>query len=195
MRRSILNRRSRQKIKRNLDLPLTSMMDMLIILVVFLLKSYSTSAVAFTSSSAIKLPTSSAEEMPADAVNLIIDATGMTLENEKVVLFKPSAETSVPVTPENATYEFEKHLMADNERRILPLFDGLVKAREKAELIMSKAIWKDKTGNPTKPKFQGVLIIQADKSVRYDLLKKVMYTAGAAEYKVFKLVTVKKDAG
>jgi biopolymer transport protein ExbD len=192
MRQSILNRRRRRKIKKDFELPLTSMMDMLIILVVFLLKSFATNATAFSPSSNIKLPVSTAEEMPADAVNVVVEPTGLIVDNEKVLEFVQEPGAPAP-TSDNAKYALPPHLISDSGRRILPLFDSLVRSREKAELFMSKAIWKDKAGQVTKPKFHGVLVIQADKGVRYELLRKIMYTAGAAEFKTFKLVTVKKD--
>lgn len=192
-----MGRRKRRKIKRDFELQLTSMMDMLIILVVFLLKSYSTNAVAFATSPNITPPISMADELPVDSVNLIIDPSGIVLDNERIADFRlPAGVASLSdVRPSNATYEIESFLLTDHGRRILPLYDALVKTREKAELLMSKAVWKDAKGNPTRAKFQGILVIHADKAVRYETLRKVMYTAGAAQYKVFKLVTIKKDAG
>lgn len=182
-RRSILNRKNRRRGKKDFELQLTSMMDMLIILVVFLLKSYSTNAVTFATSPNIKLPTSTAEESPIDATNVLIEPSVITIDGEKIVDIKPG-------------YELDGFQLKDGGRRILPLYDALVKTREKAELLMSKAVWKDQNGQLKEPpKFQGTLILHADKAVRYDFLRKVMYTAGAAQYKVFKLVTVKKDAG
>lgn len=201
MRRSIFNRRNRRRIKKDFELQLTSMMDMLIILVVFLLKSYSTNAVTFVTSQNIKLPNSSAEELPADAINVIVDPMNIIVDSEKVLEFKLPPGAQPATTPAvnsltNATYEIDPRLLADAGRRILPLYDALVKQREKTELLMSKAAWKDKEGKATAtPKFQGALIIHADKAVRYEVLRKIMYTAGAAQFKVFKLVTVKKDAG
>jgi biopolymer transport protein ExbD len=194
-RRSILQRRIRRRVKKDFELQLTSMMDMLIILVVFLLKSYATNSTAFATSSNINLPTSTAEELPADSVNLVIDPTNIVLDGEKIVDFKlpPQPEGAPPIKAENATYELEPHLLGDGGRRILPLFDALVKTREKTELLMSKAVWKDQEGKTTPPKFQGAVIIHADKAIRYDLLRKIMYTAGAAQFKIFKFVTVRKD--
>lgn len=197
MRQSIKNRRGRHRIRRDFDLQLTSMMDMLIIMVVFLLKSYATNSVAFATSPNIKLPTSTAEEIPADSINLVIEPTGIMFDNEKVLDFANLPAIPSPTPPGfsfTPTYEIESRLLADFGRRILPLYDAMVKSREKAELMMSKAVVVDpKTGERTPPKFQGVVIIHADKGVQYDLLRKVMYTAGAAQYKVFKFVTMKKE--
>ncbi|HRK03152.1 MAG TPA: biopolymer transporter ExbD [Oligoflexia bacterium] len=197
MRSSIKNRRRRHRIKRDFDLQLTSMMDMLIIMVVFLLKSYATNSVAFATSSNIKLPSSTAEEIPADSINLVVEPTGIMFDNEKVMDF-----ANLPVIPSPApagftftpTYEIESRHLADYGRRILPLYDAMVKSRQKAELMMSKAVVVDPTtGERSTPKFQGVVIIHADKSVKFDILRKIMYTAGSAEFKIFKLVAEKKE--
>ena len=48
-RRSIRHRRGRKAIHKDFELQLTSMMDILVIILVFLLKSYSTSTNSFTS--------------------------------------------------------------------------------------------------------------------------------------------------
>lgn len=209
-RKSILNRRGRRKIQKDFELQLTSMMDMLIILVVFLLKSYSSNSVSFATSSQIQLPGSISPELPVESISVVIEPAQLILDNQKIMDFKipPNlivTATNVPgdgggaatppnlLTSKNATYEIESPFLADGGRKILPLFDALVKARENAELMMSKAIWKDATGKEIPPKFQGTLVIHADKAVKYELLKKIMYTAGAAQFKVFKLVTAKKE--
>lgn len=198
-RKSIKNRRSRHRIKKEFELQLTSMMDMLIILLVFLLKSYATNSVAFATSPNIKLPESMAEELPVDSINLVVEPTGIFFDNSRVITFADApadavaapAGTKITFTP---AYKIEPQLLGDAGRNILPLYDAMVKSREKAELMMSKATVIDpKTGQRVDPKFQGVVVIHADKSVQYDLLRKVMYTAGAARYKVFKFVTVKKE--
>ena len=201
MRRSIQNRRSRRRLKKDFELPLTSMMDMLIILLVFLLKSYSSSAIAFTTSNNIQLPNSQAMEAPPDAANLILEPTGLVLDGEKVLDFlNPpapvlSADGGLPIIRAvDATYEIEKHQLRDADRLITPLFDALVKSREKLQFMQSTQKFVGKDGEITKPpKFNGTLIIHADKSIAYKVLRKVMYTAAAAEYKTFKLITVKKE--
>ncbi|MBI3557780.1 MAG: biopolymer transporter ExbD [Deltaproteobacteria bacterium] len=201
MRRSIRNRKSRRKVKKDFDLPLTSMMDMLIILLVFLLKSYSSSAIAFTTSNNIQLPNSMAMEAPPDAANLILEPTGLVLDGEKILEFLnppasvPSPDGGLPIIrAADATYEIEKHQLRDGNRMITPLFDALVKAREKLQFVQSTQTFVNKDNQVTKPpKFNGTLIIHADKTIAYKVLRKVMYTAAAAEYKTFKLITVKKE--
>jgi biopolymer transport protein ExbD len=204
MRRSILNRRKRLKIKKDFELPLTSMMDILIIILIFLLKSYTSTSVSFATSSKINLPISTTEDVPSDALHLIIEPTGIIFDNVKVVDFiLPQGKNPNDLKPEDSTYEIDSTLLGDGGRKILPLYDAMIKAKENAELLMSKTKWvtPSNTSNAqntvnketTTPKFQGIITIQADKSVRYELLRKIMYTAGSAQYKVFKFIAIKKE--
>jgi len=66
-----------------------------------------------------------------------------------------------------------------------------VKARDKSELLRMKSSQRDANGNPLP--FDGILAIQADKRIEYDTLRKIMYTAGTAGYKVFRFIARKKD--
>lgn len=235
MNRSIRTRRARRKVKKDFELPLTSMMDMLVILLVFLLKSYSTSAVAFTTSGNIDLPKSATPEAPTEGMNLIIEpahfAAGpdgkqqlipgaILLEGNRIVEFEPPAPGDIVTPPSGADGAAAKPLINDHyyfkpdvvggDGRILALFDSLVKEKEKAEFIEKNlpvearsyvrqqdgSLPKDNKGNPVlapKP-FNGILIIHADKAVEYQLLRKVMYTAAAAEFKTFKLITKKDES-
>ena len=45
----------------------------------------------------------------------------------------------------------------------------------------------------TKTKFKGDIIIQADKHIRFRLLKKIMYTCGQQGYNNFSLAVLKKE--
>lgn len=191
---SIRNRRRRLRIKRDFDLQLTSMMDMLVIILVFLLKSYATNAVNFAASSKIQIPMSLAEEQPADGAHIIIDPDSISFDGEKVLNFTTLPEQDAEGKDIPGTgYTVDDGQLADAKHRIVPLYDALVRAREKTELMMSKAVWKNAEGEIEKPKFSGVVIIQADKNVRYDLLKKIFFSAGAAGFRTFKLVTIRKE--
>src|SRR5689334_2197649 len=130
--RSIQSRRSRRRIGRALDLPLTSMMDIFVIILVFLLKSYSASTHNFTTVPGMKLPTSGSPDMPPDSLYVIVTPEGVTFENERVLDFVVQAAAA---GSENANYEFKKADLDEGGRRIVPLFDALTKAREKAELL------------------------------------------------------------
>jgi biopolymer transport protein ExbD len=187
-RRSIRNRRGRKKLHKDFELQLTSMMDILVIILVFLLKSYSTSTNSFSSVPGIKLPISKTQDLPPDSLDLIVTPEAITFENVHVVEFVQTADTLNGGQP---SYAFKPEDLDEKNMRIARLYDALTKAREKAELLRAKSPARDAQGNPLP--FDGILAIQADKRVKYDTLRKIMYTAGAAQFRTFRLLATRQD--
>jgi biopolymer transport protein ExbD len=187
--RSIRGRRGRRKLANEFELQLTSMMDVLIIIVVFLLKSYSASTNNLATIPGIKIPVSASLEVARDSLQLIVTPEAMTFESERILEF---VKTASDAGDSAGGYAFKKTDMDEQDRRILPLYDALMKARDKAELLRAKSAKRDENGNPLP--FDGVLAIQADQRVAYDTLRKIMYTAGTAGYKVFRFIARKKDS-
>ena len=187
-RKSIRNRRGRRKIHKDFELQLTSMMDILVIILVFLLKSYSTSTNSFTSVPGIKLPISKSQENPPDSLHLIVTPEAITFETQRVVEFVQTADALNTDLP---TYAFKPEDIDEGGMRITRLYDALNAAREKAEVLRAKSPARDANGKPLP--FDGILAIQADKRVKYDTLRKVMYTAGAAQFRIFRLLAMKQD--
>ena len=89
------------------------------------------------------------------------------------------------------TYNFKPDDIDEGGMRISRLYDALNTAREKAEVLRAKSTARDANGNPLP--FDGILSIQADKRVKYDTLRKIMYTAGAAQFRVFRLLAMRQD--
>ncbi len=184
---SIRNRRRRKRLSADFELQLTSMMDVLVIIVVFLLKSSVTSTNSFSTVAGLTMPTSNAQESPPDSLQVIITPEGMTVDNERIVEF---VQTQASVGTD-ATYAIKKTDLDEGNRRVRPLYDSLVKAREKAEILKLKSGAKDAQGKPVA--FDGVLAIQADKRVHYDTIRKIMYTAATAGYKTFRFLAMKRE--
>lgn len=186
--RSIRSRRGRSKINTAFELQLTSMMDVLVIIVVFLLKSYSTSTNTFSTVPGLKMPLSSSQDSPTDSLQVIITPEAITFDNERILDF---VLTSGNIGSDAVTYEFKPQDLDEEGRRIIPLYDALVKAKNKSELIRSKSVARDTLGNPLP--FDGILAIQADKRVNYETIRKIMYTAATAGYQVYRFLAQKKD--
>jgi biopolymer transport protein ExbD len=186
--RSIRHRRVRRKIHKDFELQLTSMMDILVIILVFLLKSYSTSTNSFSSVPGLQLPISKSQELPPDSLHLIVTPEAITFEDARVVEF---LQTPDSLSSSQATYSFKPGDLTEGNMLIAALFDSLNKAREKAELLRQKSPARDEKGNPLP--FDGILAIQADKRVKYDTLRKIMYTAGAAQFRTFRLLATRQD--
>ena len=185
---SIRNRRNRKKIHKDFELQLTSMMDILVIILVFLLKSYSTSTNSFSSVPGIKLPISKTAEMTPDSLLLIVTPEAITFDNQRVVEFVQSADSLSASAP---SYAFKTEDLDEDGMRIARLYDALTVAREKAEALRAKSSARDAQGNPLP--FDGILAIQADKRVKYDTLRKIMYTAGTAQFRIFRLLAMRQD--
>ena len=186
--RGIRSRRGRRKINKEFELQLTSMMDVLVIIVVFLLKSYSTSTNNFTTVAGMKLPISASQDVPFDSLQVIITPEAMTFENERILEFQ---QTAAAVGSADADYAFKQTDLDENAHRIIPLFDALMKAKDKADLLRAKSKARDAQGKPLP--FEGILAIQADKRVQYDTIRKIMYTAAAADYKTFRFLAMKRE--
>ncbi len=146
----------------NVKLNLTSMMDMFTIILVFLLKTYSTEGQLIQPSEYLTLPTSSVEKSPEVALDIIVSKEWVMVHNEPVVR------------------------LADIEKMagfiIRPLQEKLnVYAREAKRM-------EELYGT----KFSGKGTIQGDKSLPYRLLVKVMATCGKSDYPNMRLVVYKK---
>lgn len=187
-RRSIRIRRARRKIGADgVDLQLTAMMDILVIIVVFLLKSYSTSTHAFSTVPGLELPISASQDLPTDTLHVLLTPEAITFEGERIVEFIQGEDLGTA----GASYAFRTSDLDEGGRRIVPLYDALSRAREKAELLRAKSTARDESGNPLP--FEGVLAISADKRVKYDTLRKVMYTSAASGYRVFRFLAQKRE--
>jgi biopolymer transport protein ExbD len=186
--RSIRTRRMRRK-PRDIELQLTSMLDVLVIILVFLLKSYSTSTNNFTTLPGLKLPLSASQDIPPDSLHLIITPEGMTFENNRIVEFEMTAASLDEA--ETGGYTLKRADLAEDGRQIKPLYNALMEAKDKAELLRAKSKARDAEGNPLP--FDGILAIQADKRVNYDTIRKIMYTGATAGFKTFRLLALKRD--
>jgi len=188
--RAIRGRGRRKRMSSGFELQLTSLMDVFVIILVFLLKSYSASTNNLATVPGIKLPLTGSPDNPPDSLQVIITPEAMTFENDRILDF---VQTAADAGSTQGGYAFKSTDIDEGGRRVIPLYDALMKARDKAELLRAKSAKRDANGQPLP--FEGELAIQADKRVEYDTIRKIMYTAGAAGYKVFRFIAMKKDAG
>jgi biopolymer transport protein ExbD len=150
---------------------ITSMVDMFIILLVFLLKSYSTSAVNITPSDQLRLPMSSSSTDPVESVKLMVSKNAIFVEDTKIVDMNNGV---VEVT----------QLDSNDPQFIRPLFEELDKHAQKSKDIAKV--------NET-VEFDGKIMMQVDRELPYELLRKVMYTSMLAGYYDVKFAVVSKD--
>lgn len=143
---------------------LTSLVDVMTILLIYLLKSFSAEGEIVTMSKDLMLPESSAQKPPKLTVTLAVNRQDIIVEST------PIAEV--------------QQVLASEDLLIPELAQWLNKRREATELISQ---YSDKTS------FEGDITIQGDKRIRFRLLEKIMYTCGQEGFNNFMLAVRQKE--
>ena len=163
------------------SLNINSMMDMMTIILVFLLKSYSTSDISVAPSDNLQLPTSSSQKAPELAVNLVVAADQIVVDGVPVL--------NLDKTPDEENPGQNLATVPEDEKRgqvITKLYDRLL---EKAE--SSKALG-ERSGS-SEHEFKGRILMQVDRNMPFAVVREVMYTAGQAQFGEFRFVVYKSE--
>lgn len=161
-----MDRRSSSSFK----IQITSMVDMFVILLVFLLKTYSTSPVNITPKNGMVLPESSSITEPIDVVKLIVSEDGIFVEDKKVLELQKGRVPAAQVD-------------ANDNSFLRPLYEALDEHAKHAKEI-------SKVNDSFE--FDGKVLLQADRGLPYEVLQKVMYTSMMAGYADVKLAVIGK---
>jgi biopolymer transport protein ExbD len=151
------------------DLNITPMMDMMTIILVFLLKSFTSSATLVNLDQNLSLPPSQTQLAPKQAIAITITKRVVLVEGDAIA----------PIT--NGRIDPQLKRDGDNGYYITPLVEMLSKVarREKKIAEMSGG------------KFDGELTIIADRFTPYRLLTEILYSCGQAEYANYRLLVLK----
>jgi biopolymer transport protein ExbD len=166
--RSIRNRVKRQK-REVVDLDITSLLDILVIMLVFLLKSYNSSGVILNIPKDVKLPVSNSAMLNSTGVNIQVSPDNIWVDDTSIVSFKEMND-------------FPDRKLDHNRRRIVPLYNKLVNIKRKIKQI--------EKSSPEAKKFGGMANLIIDKSIKYSFIKKIMYTCAEAGYRKYKFVVL-----
>ncbi len=165
----------RKKKMKRMDAPtgtlsMNSLMDILVIMLVFLLKNFGDEPIKAVGAD-LKVPTSSTQIIAEDMTSVTISRKSI-LVNDKLA-----------VDHKDGIVDQSQKRGGDRGMVIQPLFDELTKqiAEKKRQSAMMK---KD---------YEPVVTIVADQTVPYRLITEVMYTAGQAELSQFKFAIIKSD--
>jgi biopolymer transport protein ExbD len=168
--RAIRKRKSRKKIQL-MDLDITSLLDILVILLVFLLKSYSTSNIIINVPKEISLPTSQSESPNSEGVIVQVSKEKIWVDSNEIVNYLD------PIPG--------KKVFDHGGRLVVPLYDELVRIKEGIELT-NMQVNMDK-------KFSGVANLVLDKEVKFQEIKRVLYTAAEAGFQKYKFVVLGEE--
>jgi biopolymer transport protein ExbD len=147
-------------------LNITSMMDMFTIILVFLIKNYSTEGTIVTPADDLTLPKSTVELHAKESLSLTIAQGSVAVEDRRVL------------APEDY-----RALLAQKDFMIEPLFNVLKKFADEAQKL------EDRTGKP----FSGSISIQGDTAIPYNVLTRIMYTCGQAGYPNMNLLVYRPE--
>lgn len=148
---------------------INSLMDIMVIILVFLLKSYGDEPLKVEGED-IKAPSSMAELSPKDMTTISITQKAILVDDKKAVDVKAGA------VDKSQKKDGDKGLM------ITPLFEKLqdaVKRKKREKELMRQT-------------YEPVVTIITDQAIPYRLVTEVMYTAGQAELSQFKIAVIKK---
>jgi len=151
------------------SLNITPMMDMMTIILVFLLKTFTSSALLINQDQNMMLPSSTSRLNAKQAIAVTVTKRVVLVDGE-------------PVAPINSG-KIDPALKrdGDNGYYITPLVD-----------ILSRVARKEKkVAEMTGQKFDGELTIVADRFTPYRLLTEILYSCGQAEYANYRLLILK----
>lgn len=150
----------------DVKLNITSMMDMFTIILVFLIKNFSTEGAIVTPANNLTLPQSNVEKRAKESLSVKISRNTMMVENRLVL---------------NAA-EYQKLL--DQQDFLIPqLQQVLIQYAEEARKMFAV----------TGEEFTGQISIQGDVEIPYKILTRVMYTCGQAGYPNMNLFVYRQE--
>ena len=159
-------RRSRFALKNNnhsFTLNITSMTDMFTILLVFLLQTYSTNDFQVDPEKGISLPISSVQTNPTKGLKVSLTKTELIVDGRHIASLDDKGDFA------------KTDLESSDDNFIKPLFSELEKISKESQETFVK---------------EGKVLFQADSSLNYAQLRKVMYTASMAGFPKLKMATV-----
>jgi len=153
-------------------LMLTAMMDILTTILFFLMKNFSTIQSDFAQAKDLNLPYSSAITPPKPALQLVVTKDSIMLDGQLVGTI--------------VNGDIDKKDLYKDGVLIVPLAQELKKQKDRSLYIQNHS---------DNHSFTGAIVLQADKSLKFSVLKKVIYTAGISDFVMLKLAVLKKDEG
>ena len=163
------------------SLNISSMMDMMTIILLFLLKSYSTQDISVEGDDSLELPVSSTKKAPELAVNLVVSKRQVVVDGVPVLNLTKVADEENPGKDLIAVPEDEK-----KGQMITKLYDRLLEAAERSKAIAEQS-------GSEEHEFKGRILLQCDKTLPFSVIREVMYTAGQAQFGEFKFIVYKQE--
>jgi len=150
-------------------LMLASMLDILMAVLFFLLKNYSTVVSDFNVGKDISLPVSSAMIPPTPALQLVLTKRALLLDDKEIVTFEDGDISKKDLYRDGVT---------------------IVKLAQALKAQKDRSMYIEKRND--EHSFTGTIVLQADKDLHFSILKKVIYTCGITDFVMLKLAVLKR---
>jgi hypothetical protein len=147
-------------------LGMTSLMDIVSIIVIYLLKSYASDPVVINPTAGQKIPMSSADASLTEGMPIFIAPSGITFNDKKIITLTPEGDIDPGMV--------ENHLIG-------PLYDAMAEEVDKAKAMAEN----------TNREWEGRLIVVGDARLKFSALVDVMYTAGRAEFREYAFCVIR----
>ena len=160
--------RKARKYSEDVPFSLTSMMDMMTIILVFMIKNMDAEGQLLTQAENLILPISTSKVQPKEvSLTVVVDANYVIVDNEKVV---PTADVLA------------------QEDLLVTKVDEILKDRRaiEQEHALKMGLPADEAGH---------IIVQIDKNIPYDAMYKVMATCGFSGYTNIAFAVMQKNGG
>jgi len=158
--------------KKEMGLAITSLLDALTIILLFLLKSFGANPVNITQKKGeLQLPKSMSTANMADMVDIHVGESAILVHGKSINVSVKNGKVDENVKRDGADGFF-----------ITPLYKKLKEKAKQFKTKAKRAGWK----------FEGNALVAADKGIPYRLLSEVLYTANQAEFKLYSFAIVKK---
>jgi biopolymer transport protein ExbD len=169
MRAGLFGKASRRRGQSDFYLQITSLIDTLVIILVFMLMTIGSGSVNLEVASNIVLPWSTKGADIAQGLKVVAKADGVYVDQEKV---SPLINGTVPAGT-----------TTEDGKKIVTLFQklGSLAAESKRAAKSDPAV-----------KFEGKILFQADKNIPLKTIKQILYTAARAGYNDFKFAVIRQ---
>ncbi len=159
------------------ELNLVAMMDMLTLILVFLLKSWSVSAMSIPVGEEMNIPDSKNMEAPLEAVKLTVTKIGgiqpgvIAVDEQKVLILDQQKIAQLQRMAKERSF-----LLPELQKELQKKADGI-------KFIASKN---------SNIKFDGKILVIADKETPYWLITQILYTSAESQFDRYNLVAARE---
>lgn len=166
-----LRRHKKKRHMLEIGLNITSLIDVLVVLIFFLVKSVTVTSSAVSTPPGIKLPSTNSETKVEESTSVSLSSTQLRVNNEVVLEihggFKPSD-------------------LENDKRTVKSLRAALEKERNKKTEVFRK-------NGDTNFVLPGKILVQADKDIPFDTLKYLLHTTAASGFTDYQFVVTQKS--